>query len=63
MRSRHQRLPGVGREQGRHQGLILSKIVEKKVVWDVKVGSFQLFPDGQDHLGEVQTPKTARSRP
>ena len=27
-----------------------------------QLGWFQLFPDSQDHLGEVQMPKTARSR-
>ena len=37
----------------------LGKVVETKAVGDVKVGCFQRFSDGQDHLGEAQTPKTA----
>ena len=30
------------------------KVVEAKVVQHVKLGWFQVFPDIQDHLGEVQ---------
>ena len=46
----------------------MSKVVETKAVENEKLGWFKVFPDLQDHLGQVQgpgavpAPKTARSR-
>ena len=41
----------------------LDKVVETKLVEDNYIGDFRVFPDSQDHLGEVQGPKTSKSRP
>ena len=40
----------------------MGKVVETKLIEDDYIGDFRVFLDSQDHLGEVQTPKTARSR-
>ncbi len=40
----------------------MAKVVETKLVEDDNIGDFRVFLDSQDNLGEVQAPKTARSR-
>ena len=50
VRSRQQRLPGLGREQGQLKELISGQSCKNKAVGDEKLGWIKMFPDLQDHL-------------
>ena len=44
------RQPGVGLEQGRHQGLVLGNVLNTKVVQIVRLSCFWMLPAIQEHL-------------